>query len=200
MAKKPKNNIPIPVRHSLLEKKLQIMKDNPYMPCSSISKDRAGMRVAHTHADKVFHKYYEASIAAKLSFSCVEMHERDTECGTHKGRLVRCRFMVRDLDSHEVDHFWGAGEGDNFVWSVLSAQTVAFKQGLLMYFFTSWPQPEEFIEIVKSHFEGSQGEELIRDLRNTLPDEIAKIMEDVGAYQAMYNHYGIKYDDGKNPF
>ena len=177
--------------HGLDNKKLKIMSEIPFAPCSSFSKDRHGIMFAHTHADKVFHLYYTKCIENRIVISMPELMMSDIiESGRVVGSRAVAKFLIKDADTGETESFMGAGQGDNGVWSDNSAQTVAFKQGLLMYFLNSWPQPESMIDIVKESFETTKGPDMVPQMRQILPKKVSEILEETGGYQALLDFFG----------
>ena len=142
-------------------KKLLIMKAHPVMPCSSVSKDRQGLAYAHTQAAKVFYTYAEECREHNLVIRMISCEmsnakypiDRKTDAGwaieyVECSRAV-CTFRITDTESGEYEDFMASGLGDNEVWSDTSAVTVAYKEALLLYFFTAWPQPTNIVKIIK---------------------------------------------------
>lgn len=175
--------------HGLHEKKLAIMAEIPVMPCTVISSDRAGSMFAHTKASQVFATYSEACRKHRLVIHMIDIRMEMLDVGQHKASRATCKFMIRDMDSQECDYFWGSGLGDNYVWSDSSAQTVAFKQALLMYFFTSWPQPEEFVSVAKDYMKELPTERFVDVVKEITP---LKAKTDAETMKEMREFFGVE--------
>lgn len=98
-----------------------------------------GSEFAYTRSEVVFKKYAELCrtnglwwrpISAKLT-----VHYRTV--------WAECDFELVDVDTGFAVTFSGIGQGNNGVWAVNSAQTVALKQALLELFMAYWTAPED---------------------------------------------------------
>ena len=195
--------------YGLHEKKLDIMAEVPIMPCSVIGKDRYGLRFAHTQAEKVFQRYSELCRQKHLVIRMIDCKMETLPfpftVGEEKvAELLRnisftnlwpwtravCTFEIRDTTTGETETFMGAGLGNNDVWSDNSAQTVAFKQGLLMYFFTAWPQPTDYLRLIRESLEEVGRESIVDALKQIMPDTAWNVMESTGAVKALTKFFG----------
>jgi len=102
---------------------------------------------------------------------------------------AECKFRIVDVATGQEEIFCGAGLGDNDVWSDTSAITVAFKEALLLYFFTAWPQPVDFNEVIRKELEGLKGEEQIAAIQSILPAKAMETITESGAFQALRDFY-----------
>lgn len=171
---------------SLHKKKLEILRAVPIMPCSAIGKDRQGLRYAHTQAEKVFQVYRRESESRGLVFRLVESETTDAhrpdevKVGENwETKAVPCvrfdgKWEVCDTATGQKETFKGSGDGDNEIWSNNSAQTIAFKQGLLMYFFTAWPQPTNWLKLVHDSLKEASPEEFVKAMKSIIPEKISK--------------------------
>ena len=184
-----------PKPKGLYAKKLTIMRRVPIMPCSIIGKDRVGRMFAHTQAEKVFARYSKLcqEFSLVISMVAVEMSNGpqtvyiDPEGTTTKRECSRavCKFRIVDTESGQEDYFWGAALGDNAVWSDNSAQTIAFKQALLQYFFTAWPQPTDFVEVVREQLSKLKGENFIKVIQQIMPIKAHEILTETKALEEL---------------
>lgn len=184
--------------HGLLEKKLEIMKQNPVMPTSAFNKDAQGLLYCHTKADQVFYVYSNACRKLKLVIRMVKCHITDAHYGDLTGKrevvskpCVRCHgvWEIEDIKTGQSEQFSGAGDGDNEVWSNNSAQTVAFKQALLMYFFTSWPQPDNTKEVIKNELAKVPEKELLGAILSIMPKNALGVLTAEGACKAIKDYF-----------
>lgn len=178
-----KKHYPLHQIRSLHAKKLQIMSEVAVIPCSAISKDRYGLMYAHTQAEKIFQLYAEKCRQAKLVVRMIEcvissikypdiLRGVESDLPTSVDSVLAvCKFEIRDTESSETETFMGAGLGDNHVWSANSAQTVAMKQALIQYFFTAWPQPTDYCEVIRKELAGLKGEEFYKAIKKMLPEK-----------------------------
>ena len=186
-------------------KKLQIMAEVPIIPCSAISKDRYGLRYAHTQACRVYDIYREKCvkhglvirrISGKTSnclypdFSYNEEGKRSYS--TVDGVLFEGVWEIRDVASGQTETFGGSGLGDNMVWAANSSQTVAKKQALLDYFEVAWPQPTDHNEVIRNEMKKLKGEEFIAAMKQILPDMPYKIITQSGAIDALLDFFAGK--------
>lgn len=176
---------------NLHERKLEIMKAVPIMPCSAINKDRQGLMYAHTQAEKVFAIYYQKCVKQRLVINMVDLLMLSHEYQNHEGDPVPCsravcKFQIRCVDTGELEVFWGSALGDNDVWSDQSAQTVAMKQGLLLYFQTAWPQPDNFIEVVRKELASLEKKEMYQAIKNIIP----KALTTKEAMSELWEYFG----------
>ncbi len=186
---------------SLRSKKLKIMKEVPVFPCSVITKDRQGNMFAYTQADKIFRTYYEKAIAYKLDFAIVELQSEDatySESYFDEGKLVikeipctrvRLKVLVTDIESGQTASFWGSGKGDNGVWSETSANTIAFKQALIMWFLNSWPQPTDWCEVIRKELTNLKGEEFYKAIKKILPEKPPEPLTESAAIKELMEYF-----------
>ncbi len=188
---------------ALHRKKLTIMAEVPVVPCSAIAKNKQGEMYPHTQADKIFRIYQEKAIEHKLVFRMIE-------CDTFPGKysttwygdekfnvtetpctIANCTFEITDTESGQKETFKGSGMGDNGVWSAQSAQTVAFKQGLIMYFLHAWPQSENFSKIIRNELEGLNSDDLVKVMKSIIPAKTGyEIMTNPEALKIMADFFG----------
>lgn len=147
----------------LFEKKLAIMAAYPIVPTSVLSKDKYGSWYPYTRAEEIFYKYSKACREHRLVIRTVKMQVELLQIPPQvpaEGKqtmvdryfplcLATGTYEIRDLDSGETEQFMASGLGDNQVWAANSAQTVAKKQGLIEYFFTAWPQQENYASLIR---------------------------------------------------
>lgn len=185
----------------LHNKKLAIMAAVPIMPCSMVSKDKYGALFAHTRAVKVFATYYQECLKYGLTIRLVELEMSDVDLVEfrmvdekwveYKKSYSRanCKFIITDSASGEHEMFCGSGLGENSVWSDTSAQTVAMKQALLLYFATAWPEPTSILDVVKDQLKNLNKEETVNAIKTILPPtmqssgEVIQALEDFWADQ-----------------
>lgn len=192
--RKPKKEI-IPPK-TLHEKKLLILKRVPIMPCSVISSDKQGIRFAHTQAENVFNRYREECQKEKLVIRLVQLKMSNHTYEEYRGQewvkvscsRAECVFEIKDTESGESEIFCGSGLGDNYVWSDNSAQTVAMKQGLLMYFFSAWPQPTTFIEIVKDSLGKLDKGQFAKTIIQMLPEHREDVRKAMSEFFANFSN------------
>jgi hypothetical protein len=56
------------------------------------------------------------------------------------------------------------------------------KQGLIQYFFTAWPQPSDYCEVVKKELAQLKGDDYLKAIKRMLPE---RLPEDLTSTQAM---------------
>jgi len=98
-----------------------------------------GIEFGYTIARQVFERYAELCRAERLWW-------RQTKCQldiTLRQVFAECEFELVDCDTGYAVQFAGCGQGNNGVWAVNSAQTVALKQGLLEMFMAAWYEAED---------------------------------------------------------
>ena len=166
--------------------KIKIMEAVPVMPCTVISKDHNGRLFAHTQAEEIYKVYREQCIKHELVTRRIEGCAFDAErpgvkrtedgggweackesCTRYEGAWEICH-----VGSGDTETFKGAGDGDNDIWSINSAQTVAKKCGLLDYFEVAWPQPTDWLKVIKDSIGGLPPEETKKALFEIIPDKI----------------------------
>lgn len=175
--------------HNLHRKKLEILRAIPIMPCSVISKDRQGLRFAHTQAEKVYQVYRRECEERGLVIRRVEGKTtngtRPTLTDKGKGWIVEevpCvrfegKWEICDAESGETETFGGSGDGDNEIWSANSAQTIARKQALLDYFEVAWPQPTDWVRVIRESLEDLEPQEFADAVKKIIPEKIPGIVE-----------------------
>ena len=178
-------------------KKLEIMKKIPVMPCSAIGKDRNGYLYAYTQASKVFYEYQQECIELGLVINMIECRMSTAtypdDFKTKDGWVIRniqcsraeCKFRITDTETGQSEEFTGAGLGDNECWGDTSAQTVAFKEALLLYFLAAWPQPKNTVKIIKEELKQLKGREMIKAIENVFPEPVVRILTSTGAIEEM---------------
>lgn len=171
---------------SLHKKKLEILLAVPVMPCSVIAKDKQGLRYAHTQAEKVFNTYRRECQSRGLVIRLVEGESIDAyrpdevKVGDHwQPKAVSCvrftgKWEICDSKTGQKETFIGSGDGDNDIWSNTSGMTVAFKEGLLLYFFTAWPQPTNWLKIVHDSLKDANPEDFVKAIKAIVPEKIAE--------------------------
>ena len=175
----------VPHNFYLHTAKQAIMNAVPIMPCSVIKKDRGGRLYAHTQAENVYNVYREKCelhglVIRKIEGMAYETTRpsfrinKDDVCETIKVPCVRYegKWEVCHVASGETETFCGAGDGDNEIWSVNSAQTVAKKCGLLDYFEVAWPQPTDWLQTVRESMEELPPAELFKAIQGVIPKAI----------------------------
>ncbi len=171
---------------TLHEKKLAIMEKYPIMPCSILTNDRAGNAFAHTKADEIVGIYARACVKHRLVYRMIENEMTDVDIGSHKGSRANCKFEMTDVDTGESETFCGAAKGDNWVWSDNSAQTVATKQALLIYFGATWPQPDEFVAVAKDYMKKLPTDRFVDAIKEITPPAV---MTDADAMEQLDDFY-----------
>lgn len=210
--KTTKKSGPDPGR-GLYVKKLEIMNAVPIMPCSVLGKDRYGLRFAHTQAEKVFQEYARLCRQKNLTIRMIEckmetlpfpfsISEEKVEdllknisfTNLWPWTRATCTFEIEDVATGQTEIFKGAGLGNNDVWSDTSAQTIAFKEALLLYFFTAWPQPSDHLRIIREGLDAISPAEKVKAFEQILPKEAWNVMTNIGAVKALQAFYGGKIE------
>ena len=194
-------------------KKLEIMNAVPIMPCSVLGRDRYGLRFAHTRAENVFQEYARLCRQKNLTIRMIECKMETlpfpfalpVDANEQKELLknvnltelwpwtrATCTFEIEDVATSQTEIFKGASLGNNDVWSDISAQTNAFKQALLLYFFTAWPQPCDHLKIIRESLEQITPAEKVEAFKQILPKEAWNVMTNAGAIKALLAFYGGK--------
>jgi hypothetical protein len=180
--------------------KLKIMKDVPIIPCTAIKKDRNGRLFAHTEAEKVYQLYREQCqkhrlVIRRIRGDALETGRpslRFTKNDVWETQKVSCvryegQWEICHVDSGEHEYFEGAGDGDNEIWSINSAQTVAKKCGLLDYFEVAWPQPTDWLQAIKQTVEVLPPAEMKEALIEIIP---SVIMESTSIGDEIIKYFG----------
>ncbi len=193
--KKPPQVIQIPNEPTLADlhqKKLKIMQEVPIIPCSAIMKDRQGQIFAYTKAEKIFAIFAQKCRDYKLVVAPIEVDMSETAPVFNGEKLVKIsrsravmRFQITDTESGQSETFMGAGLGDNDVWSDNSSQTVAMKQGLIMYFFTAWPQPDSHLDLIREELAGQSAADFVAGIKAIMPEKGSKDAKRLNAEGAM---------------
>lgn len=194
-------------------KKLEIMNAVPITPCSILGRDRYGLRFAHTRAEEVFQQYSTLCRQKNLTIRMIECKMETlpfpfalpVDANELKELLksanltelwpwsrATCTFEIEDVATGQTEIFKGASLGNNDVWSDISAQTNAFKEALLLYFFTAWPQPSDHLRIIRESLDQISAEEKIKAFEQILPKEAWNVMTQTGAIKALRVFYGGK--------
>ena len=130
----------------LLEKIWLIAVENPTIECKLVGEDDEG-RFGYTEAAAVFRMYSDAFKKHKVHF--YQIFEETIVCNN----CVKSHVIFEIVDI-ETGYIWpkkapGSGLGTNGQYSANTAQTLAKKQAMLMFFNCSWPQPEPFTKEVR---------------------------------------------------
>lgn len=197
---------PKPECYYLHRAKLAIMEAVPIMPTTAIGKDHKGRLFAHTQAEKVYAIYREQCekhglvinrIAGESSNSeCPELQRAGEEWKVVMAPCVRYegKWSICHVGSGEKEIFLGAGDGNNDIWSINSAQTVAKKCGLLDYFEVAWPQPTDWLKVIRESVEELPPNELEKALKEIIP---AKIMSATSIGEELANYFNSMLKKGK---
>ncbi len=206
--RKPKGLVP---GRGLAIKKIEIMNAVPIMPCSVLGRDRQGLRFAHTQAERVFDQYSRQCRQKGLTIRMIEckmetlpfpftISEEKVESLLKNLNFTNlwpwtratCTFEIEDVATGQSETFKGAGLGNNDVWSDTSAQTIAFKQALLLYFFTAWPQPNDHLQVIRESLALVAIEDKVAAFEQLLPKKAWNVMTRAGAVKALLAFYGGK--------
>ncbi len=209
--KKAKKTRGLAPGRGLYIKKLEIMAAVPIMPCSVLGKDRYGLRFAHTTAERVFQQYSRLCREKNLTIRMIELKMETlsfpfTVSEEKVEKLLKntdftnlwpwsratCTFEIEDVATGQTEIFKGASLGNNDVWSDISAQTMAFKQALLLYFFTAWPQPSNHLQVIRDSLDQISPEQKVEAFKQILPDTAWNVMTRAGAIKALLEFYGGK--------
>ena len=196
---------------NLHAKKLEIMGAVPIVPCSAVAKDRQGRMFCHTQAEKIFQVYQEKLIEKKLTIRPVKFEQFDTDYndgyyleGKWQEFKTPCQgvvgtFEITDTDSGQSEQFQGAALGDNAVWSLNSAQTVAYKQAVIMYFFNAWPQPLDYSKVIRDELTLLPFDGLVNMMKQIIPAEQGhKILTNKKARDELIDFYAKTIGTKKN--
>jgi hypothetical protein len=198
-------------KRGLHAKKAEIMAAVPNMPCSAISRDPAGLRFAHTRAERVYATYRDLCAERGLVIRRIEGITEDAHYGefvyaedrNEPAKIVKrpcVRFQglweIRDRATGQTETFGGAGDGDNGVWSANSAQTVARKQALLDYFETAWPQPTDYLKVIRDSIAAVPDAEKVEAFKQILPEHAWNVMTQTGAVKALTDLFEGKPKNG----
>ncbi len=162
----------------LQAKRFEIMKAVPTMPCSAINRDMQGLRYCHTQAENVYQIYRNEMMKRGLTINIIEaksesvLVKKNADGQEFYSSRSHCTFRITDIESGEYDDIQSTALGCNDVWSDNSSQTVAMKQALLQYFFTVWPQPTDYIEVIKCSLDELKGETFKKAVTNMMPDKV----------------------------
>ncbi len=186
----------------LFVKVLEIMAEVPIMPCSLIGKDKQGHDFAYTRAEEVFQVYYQKCIEKGLKITQTGGHtekgvfidEWYSSDGTKTQKETACArwigtYKIQDVATGQTASFVGAGDGDNDIWSLVSAQTIAMKQALLLFFQTAWPQPTDLTKVVKKALAEVPKEHRLAMMEKILPAESWDVLTSTGAVEALRELY-----------
>ena len=210
--KKAKSKTPAPKKprvqyKGLQAKRFEIMKAVPQMPCSAISKDFQGLQYCHTQATDVYQIYRNEMKDRGLTINMIGcksesvlVYEESKETPTIINQNIalekkhiknynsrsHCTFRITDTESGQYDDIQSTALGNNDVWSDNSAQTVAMKQALLQYYFTSWPQPLDHVEVVRSSLTELGGDEFKKAVTAMMPLKIMGVKGAVAALESFF--------------
>ena len=186
---------------SLHAKVQKVMEAVPVVPCSALSSDNDDRYFAYTRAEQIFAIYHKECIALNLK---ITMYDSDVITTTRPITLedgtktevpcVRCngKFRITDTDTGQFEEFVGTGDGDNEVWSCQSAETVAMKQALIMYFMTAWPQPNKMADIIKDELAKLPKEALYKQIERILPEPLIRAMNAQDATAALTKFWKLQ--------
>jgi len=121
------------MRARLAQKVLAIHRALPKAPQTG-THTAEGDEYAFTRAAEVFEAYHglmEEHGLVMIPTSCISFHDQ----GWYR---VDMQFELIDCDTGYVQRVAGSGLGNNAIWSLHSAQTVAKKQAMLLAFMSSW--------------------------------------------------------------
>jgi len=174
----------------LQNKRFEVMKAVPIVPCSVISKDPQGLQYAHTQAEKIFRIYRAELIKQRITpptlIKCVTATVLVKKLSTGEefySSRATCTFRISDADNpNDYDDVQSTALGCNDVWSDNSAQTVAEKQMVLQYFIAAWPQPTNYVVVVRESLNELPPEDFKQAVRQMMPE---KIMTSEGAVNAL---------------
>ena len=180
-------------KHNLHQKKLLIMEDIPITPCTALLKDKRGIFVPYTKAEKIFATYSKKCREKKLVVRMLDCRMTRTPAVLNNdGKIIIpprsravCKFEIEDTESGQSETFFGSGLGDNDVWSDNSAQTVAMKQGLIMYFFAAWPDPANHLDLIREELAGQSAADFVAGIKAIMPEKGSKDAQRLNAEGAM---------------
>jgi len=121
------------MRARLAQKILAIHRALPKAPQTG-THTAEGDEYAFTRAAEVFEAYHglmEEHGLVMIPTSCISFHDQ----GWYR---VDMQFELIDCETGYVQRVAGSGLGNNAIWSLHSAQTVAKKQAMLLAFMSSW--------------------------------------------------------------
>ena len=121
------------MRARLAQKILAIHRALPKAPQTG-THTAEGDEYAFTRAAEVFEAYHglmEEHGLVMIPTSCISFHDQ----GWYR---VDMQFDLIDCDTGYCQKVTGSGLGNNAIWSLYSAQTVAKKQAMLLAFMSSW--------------------------------------------------------------
>ncbi len=186
-----------PVNYHLHTKKLEIMRAIPIMPCTIIAKTYQGFLFAHTQAEKVYAVYRRECesrglVTRRIKGVSLDAKHPELERTENNWKIISkpcVRYNgvweISDTESGESETFCGSGDGDNNIWSIMSAQTVAKKAALLDYFETSWPAPTDWVRVVKESIEELGPGQMFKAIKEIIPAKIfeaTRIGDELGDY------------------
>lgn len=145
-----------------------------------------GIQFGYTTARQVFEEY------AKLCRE-VGLWYRQVDCRltiTLRQVFAESQFELVDVDTGHSVMFAGAGQGNNGVWAVNSAQTVALKQALLELFMAFWTEAEDKGREKVDYFQAFKAIQSPAELM----DEMAKVFDE---YKIMRDKDAVKDHERK---
>lgn len=187
---KPKGPDP---RRGLHAKKAEIMAKVPNMPCSAIGRDLHGLRFAHTQAERVYAVYRDLCAEKGLVIHRTEGKSRVINDTAERIQILfEGVWEIRDRATGQTETFGGHGQGDNGRWSANSAQTIAKKQALLDYFETAWPQPTQFLEVIRDSIAAVPDAEKVEAFKQILPPQAWDVLTAAGAVKELKDFFERK--------
>jgi hypothetical protein len=114
-------------------------------PCTGVHTSQ-GDEYPYTRAQEIFKHYHPlmADVGLVMIPGAVRTF-RD-----HRAYRAECEFRIVDTETGWSVSIWSTGLGNNGVWSLQSAMTVAKKQALLLLFQATWPAEFNTIEVDQS--------------------------------------------------
>jgi len=129
-----------------------------------------GLEFGYTTARQVFGEYAKLCREVGLWYRQVDCHITITL----RQVFVESQFELVDVDTGYSVQFAGAGQGNNGVWAVNSAQTVALKQALLEMFMAFWVEQEDKSRAKVDYFQAFKAIQSPAELM----DEMAKVFDE----------------------
>lgn len=167
------------------QKILEVMNRHTEIECSGRGVDFDGNEYGYTEAEVVFREY--GGSMRDLGLTCIPI-EKTAVLGK-TAYMIQAKYKLTDTDTGYSEIITGCGLGTNGMWAANSAQTLALKQALLETFGASWPQPEEYKDIVKKEAEKvfSQAD---------TPEQVKQVLDD---FFGNYTMKGKENGTERNP-
>lgn len=149
------------------QKILEVMNRHTEIECSGRGVDFDGNEYGYTEAEVVFREYGRSM--RDLGLTCIPI-EKTAVLGK-TAYMIQAKYKLTDTDTGYSEIITGCGLGTNGQWAANTAQTLALKQALLETFGASWPQPEEYKDIVKKEAEKVFGQA-------ETPEQVRQVLND----------------------